>query len=42
MSKAFTLESTYVNLRPDDSASALKVGPRFWATVEQLLPAHVS
>ena len=35
MSKAFTLESTYVNLRPDDSASALKVGPRFWATIEK-------
>jgi len=35
MSKAFTLDSTYVNLRPDDSATTLKIGPRFWATVEK-------
>ena len=33
MSKAFTLDSTYVNLRPDDSATTLKIGPRFWATI---------
>ena len=33
MSKAFTLDSTYVNLRPDDSATTLKIGPRFWTTV---------
>jgi mannose-6-phosphate isomerase-like protein (cupin superfamily) len=35
MSKAFTLDSTYVNLRPDDSATTLKIGPRFWAGVEK-------
>jgi mannose-6-phosphate isomerase-like protein (cupin superfamily) len=33
MSKPFTLDATYVNLRPDDSAAAIKVGPRFWATI---------
>jgi quercetin dioxygenase-like cupin family protein len=33
MSKAFTLDSTFVNLRPDDSAQLLKIGPRFWATI---------
>jgi len=35
MNKAFTLDSIYVNLRPDDSATTLKIGPRFWATVEK-------
>jgi mannose-6-phosphate isomerase-like protein (cupin superfamily) len=35
MSKAFTLDSTYVNLRPDDRATTLKIGPRFWANVEK-------
>lgn len=35
MSKAFDLASAYVNLRPDDSASVLKVGPRFWATIDK-------
>ena len=35
MSRAFALDSTYVNLRPDDSATVLKIGPRFWATVEK-------
>jgi mannose-6-phosphate isomerase-like protein (cupin superfamily) len=33
MSKAFTLNSTYVNLRPDDSATTLKGGRRFWANI---------
>jgi mannose-6-phosphate isomerase-like protein (cupin superfamily) len=33
MSGTFTLESTFINLRPDDSAKALKIGPRFWATI---------
>ena len=33
MSKTFTLDSTFINLRPDDSAKALKIGPRFWATI---------
>jgi mannose-6-phosphate isomerase-like protein (cupin superfamily) len=31
MGKAFALDKTYVNLRPDDSATTLKIGPRFWA-----------
>jgi len=35
MSKSFDLASAYVNLRPDDSASILKVGPRFWATIDK-------
>jgi len=35
MSKAFTLDSTYVNLRPDDSATTLRIGPRFWATIKK-------
>jgi mannose-6-phosphate isomerase-like protein (cupin superfamily) len=35
MSKAFDLASAYVHLRPDDSASVLKVGPRFWATIDR-------
>ena len=35
MSKAFSLDSTYVNLRPDDSATTLKVNARFWATIEK-------
>ena len=35
MSKAFNLESTFVNLRADHSASALKVGPRFWSTIDK-------
>src|SRR5436190_6069210 len=35
MTKAFSLDSTYVNLRPDDSATTLKVNARFWATIEK-------
>ena len=35
MSKPFSLDSTYVNLRPDDSAATLKVNARFWATIDQ-------
>ena len=35
MSKTFTLDSTFVNLRPDDSATTLKVGPRFWRNIEK-------
>jgi mannose-6-phosphate isomerase-like protein (cupin superfamily) len=31
--RSFTLDSSYVNLRPDDSATVLKIGPRFWANV---------
>ena len=35
MSKAFSLNSTYVNLRPDDSATTLKNGARFWAGIDK-------
>ena len=35
MSKSFRLDTTYVNLGPDDSATAIKIGPRFWATIEK-------
>ena len=35
MSKTFSLDSAYVNLRPDDSAATLKVNARFWATIEK-------
>jgi mannose-6-phosphate isomerase-like protein (cupin superfamily) len=35
MSKAFSLDSTYVNLRPDDSATTLKVDARFWRSVHK-------
>ncbi len=35
MSKAFSLDSIYVNLRPDDSTTVLKVGPRFWSAIDK-------
>ena len=35
MSKSFDLASTYVNLRPDDSAAIIKISPRFWATIDK-------
>ena len=35
MSKAFSLDSTYVNLRPDDGAATLKINARFWATIDK-------
>jgi len=35
MSKSFDLASTYVHLQPNDGAKVMKVGPRFWATIEQ-------
>jgi mannose-6-phosphate isomerase-like protein (cupin superfamily) len=35
MSKPFSLSGTYVHLRPDDHATAMKVGPRFWATIDR-------
>jgi mannose-6-phosphate isomerase-like protein (cupin superfamily) len=35
MSKPFTLDTTYVNLRPDDSATTIKLGPRFWDTIDK-------
>ncbi len=33
MSKPFTLDRTFLNLRPDDSVVPIKVGPRFWSTI---------
>jgi mannose-6-phosphate isomerase-like protein (cupin superfamily) len=35
MSKAFSLDSIYVNLRPDDSTTVLKAGPRFWSAIDK-------
>jgi len=35
MAKAFTLDGTYVHLKPDDSARAMKGGDRFWATIQE-------
>ena len=35
MSRPFTLDKTFINLRPDDSARTIRVGPRFWATVSR-------
>ena len=35
MAKAFTLDGTYVHLKPDDSAWAMEGGDRFWATIQQ-------
>ncbi len=36
MSKAFTLDTTYINLRPDDSATTVRIDRRFWATIDKL------
>ena len=35
MAKAFTLDGTYIHLKPDDSARAMEGGDRFWATIQQ-------
>lgn len=35
MAKAFTLDGTYVHLKPDDSARAMEGGDRFWATIQE-------
>jgi quercetin dioxygenase-like cupin family protein len=35
MTKAFTLDGTYIHLKPDDSARAMEGGDRFWATIQQ-------
>ena len=32
---AFTLDSTYIHLRPDESAVALEGGARFWAGIAE-------
>ena len=33
MTEAFSLDSTYVHLRPDESALAMEGGARFWAGI---------
>ena len=33
MSEAFTLDSTYIHLRPDESAISMEGGARFWAGI---------
>lgn len=34
MTEAFTLDTTYIHLRPDEHAVALEVGDRFWADID--------
>jgi mannose-6-phosphate isomerase-like protein (cupin superfamily) len=36
MSQAFSLDSTYILLRPDESAHAMKGGAAFWTGIESL------
>jgi quercetin dioxygenase-like cupin family protein len=35
MAKAFTLDDTYIHLKPDDGAQAIEGGDRFWATIQE-------
>jgi mannose-6-phosphate isomerase-like protein (cupin superfamily) len=35
MNPAFTLDSTYIHLRPDESALAMQGGAKFWGTIEE-------
>ena len=35
MSPAFSLDSTYIHLRPDESARAMEGGAKFWAGIAQ-------
>ena len=35
MAGAFTLDGTYIHLKPDDSAQAMEGGDRFWATIQE-------
>lgn len=35
MAEAFTLDGTYIHLKPDDSARAMEGGDRFWATLQE-------
>ena len=35
MTNAFTLDGTYIHLKPDNGARAMEGGERFWATIEQ-------
>ena len=34
MTPAFTLDSTYIHLRPDESALAMEGGAAFWQGIE--------
>lgn len=34
MTQVFSLDSTYIHLRPDESAIAMEGGARFWAGIE--------
>lgn len=34
MSEAFSLDSTYIHLRPDERALAMEGGEKFWAGIE--------
>lgn len=34
MSQVFSLNATYIHLRPDDSALAMEGGKKFWAGIE--------
>jgi mannose-6-phosphate isomerase-like protein (cupin superfamily) len=35
MAKAFTLDDTYIHLKPGDGAQAIEGGDRFWATIQE-------
>lgn len=35
MAGAFTLDGTYIHLKPDDSARAMEGGDRFWAAIQE-------
>lgn len=35
MAKVFTLDGTYIHLKPDDCARAMEGGDRFWATIQE-------
>ena len=35
MARAFTLQDTYIHLKPDDSARTLEGGARFWAGIAE-------
>lgn len=40
MAGVFTLEGTYIHLKPDDSARAMEGGDRFWATIQGRTDLH--
>jgi mannose-6-phosphate isomerase-like protein (cupin superfamily) len=35
MSEAFKLDSTYIHLRPDESAISMEGGDKFWADIDE-------